>query len=44
MHPSIQLALSNRICSLKGIPGHSIGPDMVSEKVRLIRIFANLTF
>lgn len=32
-HPSIQSVLSSRLCSLKGIPGHDIGPNMLTEKV-----------
>src|SRR5690606_24762427 len=32
-HPSIHPALSNRLCNLKGIPTHYIGPYMLTEKV-----------
>ena len=31
-HPAIQECLQRRLCNLKGIPGHHIGTDMVTEK------------
>jgi hypothetical protein len=35
-HPAIREVLDKRLCNLKGIPGHFVGTDMVTEKVRSI--------
>ena len=32
-HPAIKEVLQNRLCNLKGLPGHCIGTDMLTEKV-----------
>ena len=32
-HDAIKEVLNNRLCNLKGIPGHCIGTDMLTEKV-----------
>lgn len=34
-HDAIKEVLDNRLCNLKGISGHCIGTDMLTEKVRL---------
>ena len=35
-HPAIREVLDKRLCNLTGIPGHFVGTDMVTEKVRSI--------
>ncbi len=37
-HDAIKEVLDNRLCSMKGISGHCIGTDMLTEKVRKSRI------